>query len=47
MMNKNVVIATIQESLLSAESEHSIKAHIHMNKAATVASLYTRPAKHY
>ena len=41
MMNKDVVIATIQESLLSAESEHSIKAHIHMNKAATLASLYT------
>ena len=41
MMNKNVVIATIQESLLSAESEHSIKALIHMNKAATFASLYT------
>ena len=60
MMNKDVVIATIQESLLSAErldkeqfdefvkkrmceppeSEHSIKALIHMNKAATFASLY-------
>ena len=41
MMNKDVVIATIQESLLSAESKHSIKAHIHFNKAATAASLYT------
>ena len=38
MMNKDVVIATIQESLLSAESEHSIKALIHINMAAT--SLY-------
>ena len=41
MMNKDVVIATIQKSLLSAESEHSIKTLIHMNKAATFASLYT------
>ena len=41
MMNKDVVIATIKESLLSAESEHSIKALIHMNKAATFTSLHT------
>ena len=41
MMNKDVVIATIQGSLLSAESEHSIKALSYMNKGATFASLYT------
>ena len=54
MMNKDVVFATIQGSLLSvlgefvkkrmcepAGSKHSIKALIHMNKAATFASLYT------
>ena len=41
MMNKDVVIATTQESLLSTESENSIKALICMNKAATLASLYT------
>ena len=41
MMNKDVVIATTQESLLSTESENSIKTLIRMNKAATLASLYT------
>ena len=41
MMNKDVVIATIQESLLSAEREHRIKALSHMNKAATFTSLHT------
>ena len=44
MMNKDVVIATTQESLLShvsTESENSIEALIRMNKAATLASLYT------
>ena len=41
MMNKDVVIATTQESLLSTESENSIKALIRINKAATLASLYT------
>ena len=41
MMNKDVVIATTQESLLSTESENSIKALIRMSKAATLASLYT------
>ena len=41
MMNKDVVIATTQESLLSTESENSIKALIRMNEAATLASLYT------
>ena len=41
MMNKDVVIATTQESLLSTESENSIKALIRMNKTATLASLYT------
>ena len=39
MINKDVVIVTIQESLLSAESGHSIKALIH--RAATFALLYT------
>ena len=41
MMNKDVVIATTQESLLSTESENSIRALNRMNKAATLASLYT------
>ena len=41
MMNKDGVIATTQESLLSTESENSIKALIRMNKAATLASLCT------
>ena len=41
MMNKDVVIATTRESLLSTESENSIKALIRMNKAVTLASLYT------
>ena len=40
-MNKDVVLATIQESLLSTESKHRIKALIHMNKAAKFAWLYT------
>ena len=41
MMNKDVVIGTIQKSPLSAKSEHSIKTLNYMNKAAIFASLYT------